>query len=529
MKQEKNRMIQWLFIALLSVLFLFPAVQLKATSGTGICIKITNPKAGSIWVKDTTQALAWENIDSQWPEVKIGLYKNNAKTFDIAKSTANDGACKWPIPANLPTAFYTIRITSKDGRVLAKSAEFSIAPGIIKVTSPAAGEAWSCGWGITHDIAWTKEGKVMDKQVSIQLLKGTTVIGTLAAKTANEGRFNWINPNYLDGATNFKIRVSTLDNQVRGESGFFSIVQQTSLTLLTPNGNEVLKPVVNQGIRWTIDPAVLEVKLEFSRDNGGSFATIADHVPNTGYYNWLVPVNFTRNAIVRVSDSNGKPWMNDGLLECSFKFNYSGEGEEPGAVFWFGGSDPQSPGYGFARIEIGLDRVQFGGFSKSIAPLSRAWHELRVRFNFNRDTAEIRLDNQIVFENAALNTTQEHYFKTILTVNAGGNAPIDFKLDDLAINVVQLDSDGNDQMRFNVLKDNFDRYDGKENPLQSCWQWKNMNERRNNVELNVENRDNKSLQLRTETGKQLQINLPFNLLDRVPFDISDKNMVITIQ
>ncbi len=143
----------------------------------------------------------------------------------------------------------------------------------------------------------------------------------------------------------------------------------------------------NQTIRWTEDPEVLEVKLEFSRDNGGSFSTIADHVEDNGKYDWLVPVNFTQNGIVRVSDASGRPWSEEGLLEFSFKFNYGGEGDEPEAMLWFGGSDPKDPGYGFAKITIGNAQVQFGGFSKAIDPLAGSWHELQVRFDFRRDSA----------------------------------------------------------------------------------------------------------------------------------------------
>ena len=287
----------------------------------------------------------------------------------------------------------------------------------------------------------------------------------------------------------------------------------------------------HKAIRWSDDPDVLEVKLEFSRDNGGSFTTIADHVPDTGSYDWLVPVNFTRNGIVRVSDSNGKLWRDDGLLEYSFRFIYNGQGEEPGAVFWFGGSDVKDRrGTGSPRSGSAATRSNSAASAKTIAPLAAAWHELRVRFDFRRDTAEMRLDDQVLFANAALNTTREHYFQPYLVLQSGGDAALDFTMDDLAINVVQLDSAGEDRQLFNALTDNFDRYDEEANGLQNCWQWqKTSANTETKVELNAENHENKSLRLQSESGKQLMIYLPFALPDKVPFDISDKCLVIENQ
>ncbi len=131
-----------------------------------------------------------------------------------------------------------------------------------------------------------------------------------------------------------------------------------------------------------------------------------------------------------------------------------------------------------------------------------------------------------MFENAALNTTQEHYFQTNLVLQAGGENELNFEMDDLDINVVRLDDLGNDKQLLNVLKEDFDRYDGVSNVLQNCWWGLNALDKENKIALNLDSPVNKTLRLQNAAGKQLLIWLPFSLPDKVPFDISDKCFTI---
>jgi hypothetical protein len=300
----------------------------------------------------------------------------------------------------------------------------------------------------------------------------------------------------------------------------------TGLTLLAPNGNEILRPLTTQMIRWTNDPEVMEIKLEYSRNNGSSYATIADHLENSGRYKWMVPVNFTRNAIVRVSDSNGKPWRDDGQLEYSFRFNFNGAGEDAGAVIWFGSAARQGPGYGFARIAMRSDSIEFGGIEKAVEPLAGTWHELRVRFDFRHDTVSLNLDGEALFENMALATSQNYSFEPYLTVRAGGAASVELALDDLQVNIVQLDAQGGERERFTVLRDAFDSYDEKTNALQSCWHWAGVDGKAARVTVESIGAKNKVLRLHSAAGKTFLLYLPFDLPVGVPFDISDKCLVI---
>lgn len=79
---------------------------------------------------------------------------------------------------------------------------------------------------------------------------------------------------------------------------------QRTITVISPNGNDVFEIGSLQSIRWNsynIDGAV---KIELSRDGGNTFEFIADNQPNVGFYNWTVSGAATFQAIVRVSSNN---------------------------------------------------------------------------------------------------------------------------------------------------------------------------------------------------------------------------------
>lgn len=491
---------------------------------------ITAPNSTSIWAPGATCTITWLKQGTQDANVKIYLYQGISTLIKtITKKTNNDGSYDWRIPRNLqPGSEYFIRVQTVDNLISDDSDKFSIIVPSITITAPVTGSAWQRG--IMHTITWNKEG-LMNADVKIELLNKNKVVLTIATSTANNGSFDWTIPATQTLASTYKIRITTVDNLVKGDSGIFTISNISGLVLLAPNGDGILKPAVRQLIRWQGDPSVLEVKLEFSRNNGSTFSTIADHVPNTGRYEWLVPVNFTRNAIIRVSDSNGKLWQDKAFLEYSFRFSYSPENDyqQPAAVFWFGSSDPESPSYGFARITLAHDVIQFSDFSKSIEPLSGAWHELRVRFDFHHDTATLYLDKQPLFENLSLFTSHNHYFEPYLVLQSGADVPIDFRFDDLQINIVQLDDEGNDQKLFTVLADPFERYNEKVNGIQNCWRMKNPKVKESTVAVEAENNSNKVLRLNSVAGKSILLYLPINIPARIPFDISDQCFTIENQ
>jgi len=80
------------------------------------------------------------------------------------------------------------------------------------------------------------------------------------------------------------------------------------LTLTQPNGGEKWKVNSSQTIKWTSGGNVNNVKLEYSTNNGVSWATIVSSTNNDSSYSWKIPNAVSSNCLVRISDAaDGNP------------------------------------------------------------------------------------------------------------------------------------------------------------------------------------------------------------------------------
>jgi hypothetical protein len=57
-------------------------------------------------------------------------------------------------------------------------------------------------------------------------------------------------------------------------------------------------------IRWGAEESIQFVDIELSVDDGSTWSTIIDEVPNNGTYLWLVPQRFSSACLIRISDAN---------------------------------------------------------------------------------------------------------------------------------------------------------------------------------------------------------------------------------
>ncbi len=85
------------------------------------------------------------------------------------------------------------------------------------------------------------------------------------------------------------------------ETGSSSQDEKT-ITVLTPNGNDVLNTGSLHSIRWNSYGLEEAIKIELSRDGGTTWELIAENQPNAGFYNWTVSGITTFQALVKISD-----------------------------------------------------------------------------------------------------------------------------------------------------------------------------------------------------------------------------------
>jgi hypothetical protein len=197
--------------------------RIKAYTAMPAGIKIVDPAAGVKWICGTTSTINWTVTGSMASTVKIQLYKGTARVSDIATITDNDGTYDWPIPLSTRKgADYSIKIITTDGRYKGTSGKFSISGPTIKVTAPSRGTVWKRG--TTQTITWTSIGP-QNPLVRIQLLRYGTLVKEIAINAENSGAFSWSIPTDVVAGAGYKIRIKTVDNLVKGDSGVFSLTK----------------------------------------------------------------------------------------------------------------------------------------------------------------------------------------------------------------------------------------------------------------------------------------------------------------
>jgi hypothetical protein len=93
-----------------------------------------------------------------------------------------------------------------------------------------------------------------------------------------------------------------------GRDGFVAKLQETSLAVTSPNGDEVLRTGFNWVLTWLTSGQVDRVTIQYSVDDGTNWFMVAYNIPNTGSFTWLVPDDVSTNCLLRVSEaSTGDP------------------------------------------------------------------------------------------------------------------------------------------------------------------------------------------------------------------------------
>ncbi|HOK95097.1 MAG TPA: hypothetical protein PK052_04515 [Anaerohalosphaeraceae bacterium] len=99
----------------------------------------------------------------------------------------------------------------------------------------------------------------------------------------------------------------------------------STLTLIAPNGTEVIKSGSFYPIEWQSTGTINNVLIEFSTDNGQSWSGVyPPNIGNSGRYVWQVPVLNTDNGLIRITNM-GNPAVMDAsnaafsIYECPLK------------------------------------------------------------------------------------------------------------------------------------------------------------------------------------------------------------------
>jgi len=259
---------------------------------TASAITITSPTTGVSWNRANTYSINWDSAGSMDSNVKIELIKGGSLNSTISASTANDGSFSWAIPSVQATGSdYLVRITTLDGQVTDDSGVFSITellPEGITVTSPSAGQQWI--HGNTYSITWNSVGQ-LDANVKIRIYQGDTKIYALSDSTPNDGSFSWTVPITFPSASDYVIRVKTLDQLYYDNSDQFYIgagAVTPTITVTSPSTSTDWEAGSTQTISWN-KSGIQDANVKIELFKGESLdSTISSSATNNGSFSWII-------------------------------------------------------------------------------------------------------------------------------------------------------------------------------------------------------------------------------------------------
>ena len=265
-------------------------------------IAVVEPNGGEIFFIGSSFNVLWNNVNFTGP-VKIDLSRDNGQSWNVlTASTENDGDFLWDIKAPASDNCL-IKVTGLDGGPTDNSdAVFSIQPvPAISVTVPNGGEKYFIG--AIQPIEW--DAVNISESVKIELSRdGGENWTTLEDSAPDSGKYNWT----VEGpeSDNCFVRVSDADGDpIDTSDAAFIVLLEPAIIVTQPNGNDIWYLSTSQSIEWGSVNTSGSVKFSLSRDNGQTWETIVESMPDSGSYEWPVSGDTSAFCLVKVSDVAG--------------------------------------------------------------------------------------------------------------------------------------------------------------------------------------------------------------------------------
>jgi|GEM_PF-1141504 len=258
-------------------------------------LRVTSPNGGEGFQPGSVQNITWTS--SSISKVKIEfVYDGNSIT--VASSVdASLGTYSWTVPSTI-TDNGKIRISSVDSPTFYDTSDDPFKIASLSVLTPNGGEHYQTD--STKTISWSASSNISNINIELSLDGGNSWV-TVASDQNAADTYRWSIGNTPSSQALIRVSDANNTNIYDVSDATFSIEH---LQLTAPNGGEFLMVDSTVAITWN-SSAVTNVKLEYSTNNGFIWNVITASVPaSAGSYNWTVPDNSTRQALVRVSDAD---------------------------------------------------------------------------------------------------------------------------------------------------------------------------------------------------------------------------------
>ena len=206
----------------------------------------------------------------------------------------------------------------------------SVINGTSSLTLLSPNDSEEIAGGTIYNITWNNTGTISNVIIEYSINNGSTWTVVSPPNVGNTGSYNWLVPTVTSEQCLVRVK-NAADSAVYDVSNATFKIIQSTLTLLTPNGGQIIAGGANYNITWNYTGTVGGVLVEFSTDNGSIWSEVyPPNVGNTGSYKWLVPIVESEQCMIRLSNT-ANPAVYDisnavfTIYECSLDGDLTGD------------------------------------------------------------------------------------------------------------------------------------------------------------------------------------------------------------
>ena len=171
-------------------------------------------------------------------------------------------------------------------------------PPSLTLTSPNGGE--SLPLRSVQEITWIGSSAI--DYVKLELYKGGVFSGIIADVAEDNGHFFWSVAPWLTPGGDYQVKITAdAPSDVSDIGGYFSIIEEGTITVTSPNGGEYWARGAAHNIEWSFVGSVFyQVRIDLYK-GGLLVREITDGTgTDGGFYDWVIPADITPGDDYRI-------------------------------------------------------------------------------------------------------------------------------------------------------------------------------------------------------------------------------------
>lgn len=366
-------------------------------------ITFSSPDTGDTVVAGQYTPIQWQ-AEGVGSYVRLELYSGTSYVQSIYSSTSNDGYYSWsPYTSTTGGDDYRIRLSSTSSTSrYAYSPTFTIVPyPQLTVASPSSGDMHYLGSTLT--VEWTSQGAVGDN-VRVDLYRSSSLVGTLALTTPNDGSLDWTVAGDLTESAYYRIRVSaTGASSPYDYSDYFYVGPSDSAVVTSPAAGDTLVPGQTLTIQWRTAPITYSYVYLYLYLGDSWVSTFGSSTYNDGSQTYTLPGSLPTSSDYRIRLSHtyngGQVFESDPFtIDATPRLTISSpvdstviEAGKPVQLYWTSTGSVSSLTLSYAEVgssqwtTVNADVANTGSYSWT-TPALQATRDVRVKLQNRLDS-----------------------------------------------------------------------------------------------------------------------------------------------